>query len=118
MLSSNGQSHSGPHHMVSASWLALTTVSCAELPAGMVFVRYFGTFEWGQMKPGNVVAFDKGLTAGLHGKWTKYKADFIKAMQHADVYLQASRACMSGHAFMQDFMFSSHPFVPHVPHAT
>ena len=53
-----------------------------------VCVRYFGTFEWGQLKPGEVVPFADGLQDGLHSKCNRRKPAFLLALQHADVFLR------------------------------
>ena len=62
--------------------LAELAVIDSGIAPSSICVRYFGTFEWGQLKPGDVVPFADGLHAGLHAKCTKRKPAFVQALQH------------------------------------
>ena len=57
-----------------------------------ICVRYFGTYEWGQLRPGDVVPFPDGLHTGLHSKGNRRKPAFLLALQHVDAFL---RVCCS-----------------------
>lgn len=60
-------------------------------------MRYFGTFEWGQVKPQDVIGFSDGLKAGLHAKCNRLKSTFLQALQHLDTYLQVALCSCSLH---------------------